>query len=91
MSTETIGIILGSATALLGGIWKAVQWFINKRDEAQKKVFERRDKEREEIKKDISDLKKDVRAISGIILDCDTPKCETKKKLAEYWRNKDVA
>ena len=91
MSTEVILALIGTASAGIAGLWKAIQWFINKRDEAQKKVFERRDKEREEIKKDISDLKKDVRAISGIILDCDTPKCETKKKLAEYWRNKDVA
>lgn len=88
MSTEVIILII---TSVCGGIGWLVKYILNKRDENQKRIFEKRDKEREEIKKDISDLKKDVRNISGIILDCDKEGCVTKKKLAEYWRNKDVA
>lgn len=94
-STE---VVLAIIAALSAGIGYLGKWFLNKRDEAQKRVFEQRDKDKAEIRENIetlkgevADVKKDVRDISAIILECDNPSCTAKKKLAEHWRNKEVA
>ncbi len=102
MSAETIGILLGSATALLGGLWKAIQWAIEKLDERYQKQLEERNAERDRISEKLERLEKDFsqerdvsqkekQRIISIILDCETNGCETKKKLAEYLKEKDVA
>lgn len=87
MSTE---IILAIITAVASGIGYLTKHILNKRDEAQKRVFEQRDKDKAQIKADITELKKDVRNISAIVLKCDNPDCQAKKMLAEYWEKKDV-
>lgn len=87
MSTE---IILAIITAVVSGIGYLTKYILNKRDEAQKRVFEQRDKDKAQIKADITELKKDVRNISAIVLKCDNPDCQAKKMLAEYWEKKDV-
>lgn len=86
MSTE---IILAIITAVVSGIGYLTKYILNKRDEAQKRVFEQRDKDKAQIKADITELKKDVRNISAIVLKCDNPDCQAKKMLAEYWEKKD--
>lgn len=87
MSTE---IILAIVTAVVSGIGYLTKYILRKRDEAQKRVFEQRDKDKAQIKADITELKKDVRNISAIVLKCDNPNCQAKKMLAEYWEKKDV-
>lgn len=87
MSTE---IILAIVTAVVSGIGYLTKYILNKRDEAQKRVFEQRDKDKAQIKADITELKKDVRNISAFVLKCDNPDCQAKKMLAEYWEKKDV-
>lgn len=87
MSTEIILAIIG---AVVSGIGYLTKYILNKRDEAQKRVFEQRDKDKAQIKADITELKKDVRNISAIVLKCDNPDCQAKKMLAEYWEKKDV-
>lgn len=87
MCTE---IILAIVTAVVSGIGYLTKYILNKRDEAQKRVFEQRDKDKAQIKADITELKKDVRNISAIVLKCDNPDCQAKKMLAEYWEKKDV-
>lgn len=87
MSTE---IILAIITAVASGIGYLTKYILNKRDEAQKRVFEQRDKDKAQIKADITELKKDVKNISAIVLKCDNPDCQAKKMLAEYWEKKDV-
>lgn len=87
MSTE---IILAIVTAVVSGIGYLTKYILNKRDEAQKRVFEQRDKDKAQIKADITELKKDVRNISAIVLKCDNPDCQAKKMLAEYWEKKEA-
>lgn len=87
MSTE---IILAIITAIVSGIGYLTKYILNKRDEAQKRVFEQRDKDKAQIKADITELKKDVRNISAIVLKCDNPDCQAKKMLAEYWEHKEA-
>lgn len=87
MSTE---IILAIITAVVSGIGYLTKHILNKRDEAQKRVFEQRDKDKAQIKADITELKKDVRNISAIVLKCDNPDCQAKKMLAEYWEKKEA-
>lgn len=87
MSTE---IILAIVTAVVSGIGYLTKYILKKRDEAQKRVFEQRDKDKAQIKADITELKKDVKNISAIVLKCDNPDCQAKKMLAEYWEKKDV-
>ena len=87
MSTEIILAIIG---AVVSGIGYLTKYILNKRDEAQKRVFEQRDKDKAQIKADITELKKDVRNISAIVLKCDNPDCQAKKMLAEYWEKKEA-
>lgn len=87
MSTE---IILAIVTAVVSGIGYLTKYILGKRDEAQKRVFEQRDKDKAQIKADITELKKDVRNISAIVLKCDNPDCQAKKMLAEYWEKKEA-
>lgn len=91
MGTEIVLAIIGAVVSGIAGVWKAIQWFIERRDEQQKKVFEQRDKDKAQIKADITELKKDVRNISAIVLKCDNPDCQAKKMLAEYWEKKETA
>ena len=98
MSTEVILAIIGTASAFVAGVWKAIQWFIERRDEQQKKVFEARDKEREKIQArlDESDRKyeevnRKCDRIISIILNCKSKTCTAKDELAGYLRHKDVA
>jgi len=76
--------------AVVSGIGYLTKYILNKRDEAQKRVFEQRDKDKAQIKADIAELKKDVRNISAIVLKCDNPDCQAKKMLAEYWEKKEA-
>jgi len=87
MSTEIMLAIIG---AVVSGIGYLTKYILNKRDEAQKRVFEQRDKDKAQIKADIAELKKDVRNISAIVLKCDNPDCRAKKMLAEYWEKKEA-
>jgi len=87
MSTEIMLAIIG---AVVSGIGYLTKYILNKRDEAQKRVFEQRDKDKAQIKADIAELKKDVRNISAIVLKCDNPDCQAKKMLAEYWEKKEA-
>lgn len=87
MSTEVILTIIG---AVVSGIGYLTKHILNKRNEAQKRVFEQRDKDKAQIKADITELKKDVRNISAIVLKCDNPDCQAKKMLAEYWEKKEA-
>lgn len=88
MNTEVILAIIG---AVVSGIGYLTKYILGKRDEAQKRVFEQRDKDKAQIKADITELKKDVRNISAIVLKCDNPDCQAKKMLAEYWEKKETA
>lgn len=92
----TPAIVTTIVTAIIGGIGYLTKYILNKRDEAQKRVFEERDKDKEEIKGDIDNLKSDVKSlkrhvhnVSAIILKCDNPDCPTKAKLAEYWEKEE--
>lgn len=87
MSTE---VILAIIAAVVSGIGYLTKYILRKRDEAQKRVFEQRDKDKAQIKADITELKKDVRNISAIVLKCDNPDCQAKKMLAEYWEKKEA-
>lgn len=89
MNTEYLTyIVTPILSAMIGGVAWYTKHFIEKRDEAQNKVFEQRDKDKAEMKKDISDLKKDVNNMIGIVLSCDKPDCPSKKLLGEYIANK---
>lgn len=88
----TPGIVTTIVAAVISGIAYIVKYILNKRDEAQKRVFEQRDKDKEEIKGNIATLQKDVKTlkrhvhnVSAMVLKCDNPDCPTKQKLAEYW------
>lgn len=102
MSTEVILALIGTASAGIAGLWKAIQWAIEKLDERYQKQLEERNAERDKITEKLEKLEKDVaqerevsqkekQRIISIILDCETKSCETKKKLAEYLKEKDVA
>ena len=93
--TPAIGTTI--VAAVIGGVRYLVKYILNKRDEAQKKVFEERDKERAEIKERINKVEKkadktekQLHNVIGMIIKCDDPDCPTKKVLANYW-NKENA
>lgn len=92
-TTTTISAI---ATAVISGLAYLAKYILDNRDKKQKEVFEARDKDKAEMKEDIRNLKSDVKdlntqvhKVTAIVLSCDNPDCPTKKKLAEYWKEKD--
>lgn len=93
LTPEIMALIVPSVIA---GIGFLVKYILNKRDEAQKKVFEERDKDKAEMKEDITNLKKDVKElkrhnhnITAMVLKCKHPDCETKEMLAQYWEKEE--
>lgn len=93
-STEVILAIIGAVSAGLTGIAGLVKWVLNRRDEAQKKVFEARDKDKSEMKEDINALKGEVKGLKrhvnnliAIVLKCKNQECPSKESLAAYLEN----
>ena len=89
ITPEIMAIIVPSVLAGIGFLGKYV---LNKRDEAQKRVFEQRDKDKEDIKNRIVKLEKkatrfenQLHNVMGMIIKCEDPECPTKKILANYW------
>ena len=92
-STE---VILAVLSAIAGGVAWLVKHYIAKKDEEQKRIFEERDRDKQEIKQNIKDLQSDVkevkkhlRNVSAMVLKCENPECPTKKALADYWERQD--
>lgn len=92
-STE---VVLAIITAVSGGVAYLAKYILNKRDEAQKRLFEQRDKDKAEIKGNITNLQNDMKTVkkhlhnvSAMVMKCDNPDCPTKKKLAEYFEKED--
>lgn len=92
-STE---VVLAIITAVSGGVAYLAKYILNKRDEAQKRVLEQRDKDKAEIKENITNLqndmknvKKHLRNVSAMVMKCEHEDCPTKKILADYWEKED--
>lgn len=93
-NNSTIAITI--VTAIIGGIGYLVKYILNKRDENQKRIFEERDKDKAEIKENITNLqsdmkkvKKHLKDVSAMVLKCEHPDCPTKKILADYWEREE--
>lgn len=98
-STE---IMMTIVTAIIGGIAYVGKRYFDKKDEEQKKrelaqaeaqrlIMEARDRDKQEMKNDISDLKEEIKLLNrhlnkvvSIILKCKNPDCKAKPELAEY-------
>lgn len=102
MSTEIILAIIGAVVSGIAGLWKAIQWGIEKLDARYQKQLEERNAEREKIIAKQEKMEQDLETqrresveekqrIIGIILECGTEGCETKKRLAEYLQERKTA
>lgn len=102
MSTEVILAIIGAVVSGIAGLWKAIQWGIEKLDARYQKQLEERNAEREKIiaKQEQLESKMEAqsresieerRRIIGIVLECKKEGCETTKKLAEYLQERKTA
>ena len=102
MSTEVILAIIGAVVSGIAGLWKAIQWGIEKLDARYQKLLEERNAEREKIiaKQEQLESKMEAqsresieerRRIIGIVLECKKEGCETTKKLAEYLQKRKTA
>lgn len=102
MSTEIILTAIATVSAGIAGLWKAIQWGIEKLDARYQKQLEERNAEREKIiaKQEKMEAKQEKmeaehieekQRIIGIILECGTEGCETKKRLAEYLQERKTA
>ena len=102
MSTEIILAIIGAVVSGIAGLWKAIQWGIEKLDARYQKQLEERNAEREKIiaKQEQLESKMEAqsresieerRRIIGIVLECKKEGCETTKKLAEYLQERKTA
>ena len=90
-------ILMTVVTAVIGGVAWLVKRYFNKKDEQQKRIFDERDKDKQEIKENIKNLQSDVKTmkrhltvVSAMVLKCDNPDCPTKKELAAYLEKEDI-
>lgn len=102
MSTEVILTIIATMSAGIAGLWKAIQWGIEKLDARYQKQLEERNAEREKIIAKQEKLESDMesqrresieerRRIIGIVLECKKEGCDTVKRLAEYLQERKTA
>lgn len=89
--TMIVSVIAPVVLSIVGGIGWFIKHQLEKVEKKHDNEIEERNKEREQIKTDIKDLKEDVRNIASIVIGCEHPNCPSRKLLAEYYKNKSKA
>lgn len=92
-STEVVLALIGS---LGGGVAFIVKYILRKRDENQKRIFEERDKDKQEIRNTINKLEvkvdstsRELKNMQALIIGCEHEDCPNRLRLRDYLLRKE--